>query len=283
MAARITSRSNPLVRRVRQLGAEPAARKEERAFIAEGVRLVEEALAARSTIEEILHSPRLALTERGRKLLGRLRTDGLRLVETTDSVLDSISDAETSQGILAIVHSPPAISLSGSGALSGSQAEARQSATVPVFWVVGWGLQDPGNVGALLRTADAAGADLFLTLAGTADPTSPKAVRASAGSIFRMQIAGGLAADEILEAAASRGVRLFGTDPSSGVPYSEADYAGPIGFVFGCEGEGLPQAVAGRLHGIVTIPMREGVESLNVVAAAAVVLFEAARRRRGPG
>jgi len=267
VAARITSRSNPLVRRVRQLGAEPAARKEERAFIAEGVRLVEEALAARSTIEKILHSPRLALSERGRKLLGRLRTDGLRLVETTDSVLDSISDAETSQGILAIVCSPP----------------APETAAVPTFWVVGWGLQDPGNVGALLRTADAAGAELFLTLAGTADPTSPKAVRASAGSIFRMPIAGGLAADEILEAAASRGVRLLGTDSASGVPYSEADYAGPIGFVFGREGEGLPQAVAGRLHGIVTIPMREGVESLNVVVAAAVVLFEAARRRRGPG
>src|SRR5213593_3050466 len=124
MLARITSRSNPLVRRTRLLGAEPSVRKEEKAFIAEGIRLVEEALAAHSTIEVVLHSPRLVLTERGRNLLGRLRADGGALVETTDSVLDSIADAETSQGILAIVHSPAATSLAGS-APSGSAALSR--------------------------------------------------------------------------------------------------------------------------------------------------------------
>src|SRR5438093_5473637 len=122
MPARITSRSNPLVRRTRLLGSEPSVRKEEKAFIAEGIRLVEEALAARSSIEVVLHSPRLVLTERGRNLLGRLRADGRTLVETTDSVLDSITDAETSQGILAIVHSPAATSLAGSARLSGSAA-----------------------------------------------------------------------------------------------------------------------------------------------------------------
>jgi RNA methyltransferase, TrmH family len=145
---------------------------------------------------------------------------------------------------------------------------------------VGWGLQDPGNIGTLLRTADAAGADLFVTVAGSSDPLSPKAVRASAGSIFRLPLIHALPPDDILDAAAAHGVRLFGTDPVAGVPYDEPDYRGGIGFVFGRESEGLPPAVSARLHGTVRIPMRRGVESLNVGAAAAVVLFEAARCRR---
>ena len=264
----ISSRSNPLVQRARRIAADAAARRESGCLLAEGIRLVAEALDAGAGIDRIFVSPRLSVTERGRALHGRVSKRRVVLVETTDVVLDAIADAETSQGILALVRAPGSDRLPGEG-------------TGPAFWVVGWGLQDPGNVGTLLRTADAAGADLFLTVPGTADVTSPKAVRASAGSVFRLPLARGVAPDDLLDAAHARGVRLFGTDPSQGSPYDEADYQGSIGFVFGREGEGLPPAVRDRLDLTVTIPMRAGVESLNVAAAAAIVLFEAARRRRG--
>lgn len=266
MTSRIASRTNALVQRVRQLSSDAAVRRSEGALIAEGVRLIEEALGAKAEPEHLLVSPRLAVSEKGRALLERLHTEGLPLIETTDSVLDSISDAETSQGILGVFRSPAHTSIPPSSSVDG-------------FWVVGWGLQDPGNVGTLLRTAHAAGADLFMTIAGTADPTSPKAVRASAGSIFHLPVVRGLPPGQVLDEGHARGVQLFGTAPSGGLPYSEADYGGPIGFAFGREGEGLPPAVVARLHQTVTIPMRAGVESLNVAAAAAVVLFEAARRR----
>jgi TrmH family RNA methyltransferase len=266
-ASPISSRANPLVQKARLIGAEASARRESGCLLAEGIRLVEEALDAGAGIEKIFVSPRLCVTEKGRTLLRRVEKDRTILVETTDGVLDAIVDAETSQGVVALVRAP------GSDRIPAEGPE-------PAYWVVGWGLQDPGNLGTLLRSADAAGADLFLTVPGTADATSPKAVRASAGSIFRLPLTRGVAPDDLLDAAKARGVRLYGTDPSHGVPYDEQTYEGSIGFVFGREGEGLPPAVRERLDRTVTIPMRAGVESLNVAAAAAVVLFEAARRRR---
>lgn len=266
-AAPISSRANPLVQRARRIASDAAARRESGCFLAEGIRLVEDALDAGIGIDRIFASPRLKLTERGRALLQRAGQRRELLVETTDGVLDAIADAETSQGVLALVRAPESDRI--------PERRADQE-----FWVVGWGLQDPGNVGTLLRTADAAGADLFLTVPATADATSPKAVRASAGSVFRLALARGVAPDDLLDAARARGIRLYGTDPSQGVPYDEPDYEGSIGFVFGREGEGLPPAVRERLDSTVTIPMKPGVESINVAAAAAVVLFEAARRRR---
>jgi TrmH family RNA methyltransferase len=268
MPERIASRANPLVRRVRALSSDPDARRDEGAFVAEGIRIIEEALAASSAFDVVLLSPRLGLSERGRRLRNALEARLVRVVETTDAVLDAVSNAETSQGVLSVIR-------------RGRDLSPFEAPPQNPFWVVAWGLQVPGNVGALLRTADAAGADLFLCVAGTADATSPKAVRASAGSIFRLPVLQSLAPEEILDAASRLGIRLMGTDPARGVPYDEPEYRGGIGFVFGREGEGLPPALVSRLHRTVTIPMRQGVESLNVAAAAAVVLFEAARRRRG--
>jgi len=267
-AAPISSRTNPLVMKARRIGSEASTRRETGCLLAEGIRLVEEALDAGADIEKIFLSQRLNVTERGRALRRRVEKSPSLLVEATDGVLDAIVDAETSQGVLAVVRAP------GNDSLP-------PEATEPAFWVVGWGLQDPGNLGTLLRTADASGADLFLTVPGTADVTAPKAVRASAGSVFRLPLVRGIAPDDLLDAAQARGVRLYGTDPSQGIPYDEPGYEGSIGFVFGREGEGLPPAVRERLAHTVTIPMRKGVESLNVAAAAAVVLFEASRRRRG--
>ena len=160
VATPLSSRTNPLVQRARRIGADPAARRETGCYLAEGIRLVEEALGAGAEIEQIFVSPRLNVTERGRTLLQRVRKSPGILVEATDGVLDAIVDAETSQGVLAVLHAP------GSDRIPAEGAD-------PCFWVVGWGLQDPGNLGTLLRTADAAGADLFLTVPGTADPTAP--------------------------------------------------------------------------------------------------------------
>jgi len=268
MNDRLISRSNPLVRRIRSLASDGAARRSECSLIAEGVRLVEEALGAGAPLELALVSPRLRLTERGRRLRERLTGLGTRLVETTDAILDSVSDAQTSQGILALVR------------WDGPSGAPFPPPDPAAIWVVAWGLQDPGNVGTLIRTADAVGAAFFVTVAGTTDPTTPKAVRASAGSVFRVPFRHGAAPDEVLEAAARCGVRLIGTEPEGGTPYDRLDCRGPVGFVFGREGEGLPPSVRERLQASATIPMREGVESLNVAAAAAVLLFETIRQRR---
>jgi TrmH family RNA methyltransferase len=146
--------------------------------------------------------------------------------------------------------------------------------------VVAHGVQDPGNLGSLLRTADAAGAAAFFLTGEAADLTHPRALRATMGSIFRLPAAPA-PSDRIVEALRRRGFRTVGSSPSSPVAYHVERWTGPLALFLGGEGGGLPVELLSRLDASVGIPMRRGVESLSVGAAAAVLLFEAARQRAG--
>jgi TrmH family RNA methyltransferase len=265
VTAHIASLAHPLVRRGRLLGRSAEDRHAAGAFLVEGVRAVQEAVRAKAAIERVFLSPRIEQSDRGKALAALLRGSPYPLHEVSHRVLEAIAPSETPQGVVAIVRTPEATGL----------LDTREAA----FWAAGCGLQDPGNVGTLLRCADAAGASACVFTAGSADPLSPKAVRASAGSLFHLPVVTGLTIDAFLTLAEARDVRLIGCSASGGTPYREIDYRGSIGLVFGREGPGLPPALAGRLRSLATIPMRPGVESLNVGAAAAVILFEAARQR----
>jgi TrmH family RNA methyltransferase len=131
---------------------------------------------------------------------------------------------------------------------------------------------DPGNVGAIVRTAGAFGASVALS-DGCADPTSPRALRASAGALFRVPLA-------TFDDAPGRLVALVA---HRGTPLAEIDLAQPVTFVFGAEREGLPDDVVARCEAVATIPISSAVESLNVAAAAAIALYEAAEHRVAAG
>ncbi|HZI93557.1 MAG TPA: TrmH family RNA methyltransferase, partial [Patescibacteria group bacterium] len=166
-------RSHPLVKRIRLLSRSPAQRSSAGLMVAEGLHLAEEALGQQARIHEAIVSPRLQRDARGADLLARLRAAGVSIRQATDLLLASLHEAESHQGILLIVERPGTsiphlISSADSGALV----------------LVACGVQDPGNLGALVRLADAAGATAMFC-AGGADPFGPKAARASAGSIFR--------------------------------------------------------------------------------------------------
>ena len=148
----------------------------------------------------------------------------------------------------------------------GSAIEAARAARWPL--IVLDGVQDPGNVGAICRTAAAAGAPALAVLKGTADPYSPKAVRASAGNVFRLKVARASWSD--LE-----GLDGFGAAATGGAPLAEAPIESAGMIVLGSEAHGLSR----RDLKLVTVPLTEGVESLNVAAAAALILFEIRRRR----
>jgi TrmH family RNA methyltransferase len=180
-----------------------------------------------------------------------------RVVTLSERAFASISQTVTPQGVLAIAHRdevPMAVAL----------AAARASG-----WplVVLDGLQDPGNVGTVCRTAAAAGAPAVAVLDGSADPYGPKAVRASAGAVLRLAVARGGWAD-------LAGVAGCGAAAAGGRPYDEADLPGAALLAFGSEAHGLRR---NDLE-LVTVPMAPGAESLNVAAAAAVLLFEVRRR-----
>jgi TrmH family RNA methyltransferase len=144
------------------------------------------------------------------------------------------------------------------------------------------GLQDPGNAGAIIRSAGAAGSTAVVFCDGSVDLYNPKAVRSSAGALFHVPVVVAEGAEEVLEELALWGVKRMATITSGGREYSTVDLTQPTALVLGNEGQGLPDRVLARSDDRVTIPTSDSAESLNVAMAATLLSFEAARQRRNP-
>jgi RNA methyltransferase, TrmH family len=258
----VRSRSHPLVKRLRAL---KAGREANGVILLEGWRLIEEALASGLVMVEVAVAPR-AETERAKGVTERLAANGAAVRRVSDDVMDALAETETSPGILAIARRP-------------AFDEEQIFRDTPLI-VVGVGIQNPGNVGALLRTGEAAGATGAYLTAESADPMSWKALRGSMGSAFRLPHVSGPSADDVLARLAAHGVTTIATMASRGDRYDTMDFTGPVAFLFGNEGAGLPAELAARADRRVAIPMTSPVESLNVAVAAGVLLFEAGRQRR---
>lgn len=258
-------RNHAIVRRLRALRRDRGLRQNENVFVAEGIHLVREALASSADIELIVASPRLREKPEGVKLEQALAEAGRPWYEAAEPVLDSVQDARSAQPVLAIVRRrawPTGAGLDSSRPLV----------------VVACGLQDPGNLGSLVRSAEAAGATGGFVCADAVDPFHPRAVRATMGSIFRFPL---LAAEplDLLAELRRRRITALAASSSAGTEHVRTDLARPVALFFGREGGGLAAEIMAELDGQVRIPLRPPVESLAVNAAAAVLLFEAARQR----
>jgi TrmH family RNA methyltransferase len=141
-------------------------------------------------------------------------------------------------------------------------------------------VRDPGNAGTVLRAADAFGADAVVTTRGSVDPQSPKAARAAAGSLFHLPVVAGAPWPEVAAALRGRGLRLVGADPHASATVDQAPLAEPVALVIGNEAHGLPAEVEADLDLVVRVPLAGRAESLNLAAAAAVLLYETARQQR---
>jgi TrmH family RNA methyltransferase len=262
--ATITSRVNPLFKRLRTLKERDRQRE---VCLLEGPRLILEAIAAGVEIVEAVTTPEAAT--RFASTVAGLRSRGAPIRRMRAAILATLSEAETSQGLLAIARRP-------------AFAEEAVFRGVPLV-LVAVGVQNPGNVGALLRAAEAAGATGAYLTAGCADPFSWKALRGSMGSAFRLPHVRGLAAPAVLDRLEARGLTVLAAEPGGGQPYDRADLTRPLALLLGSEGAGLPPALTRRAAARVSIPLDPRVESLNVAVAAGVLLFEAARQRRAAG
>lgn len=257
----ITSTHNPKVQWVRSLLTQAKARRESGAFVIEGVRLVEEAHQAGWEPELVFYSS--GLNERGMRLVEAFRKRKGVVEEVSPAVLKAAGGTETPQGILAVA---PVRSL--------------PLPEEPNFILVLDEIRDPGNLGTILRTATAAGAQAVVLSRGTADPYAPKVVRAGMGAHFRLPIHR-LEWDQIRDylKVGERGLRIFLADAGGGQAYTKTDLIQPLALILGGEAQGAgpeSQGLAGnRLH----IPMPGRVESLNAGAAAAILLFEVVRQR----
>lgn len=252
---RITSRSNPLMARVKKLRDDRRQRRREGCFLCDGVKLLEEAIKWKAPIETVILSDSLSDTP---------VPSGVRTVAVPEDLMRSVSPMEAPQGALFVVKTP---CLAPPERLPGSR------------YLVLDGLQDPGNVGTILRTADAFGCDGLLLTNHCADPTNPKAVRATMGAIFRTPV-WEVEADALLPLLERSGLTLAATAlREDTIPLPDADLR-RAAVVIGNEGKGVSPALLDRCAATLKIPMEARCESLNAAAAAAVVLWEWYRRER---
>lgn len=241
-------------------------RREEGKFLVEGMRFVGEALASGWTVELVGYSPEVAECPRGRALLEIAEKRYIPLLMLEINLIRELADTETPQGILAVVRRQER-----------RIDEIRRFKGNPLLVVVD-GVQDPGNLGTIIRTADAAGACGVYLLKGTVDVYNPKALRATMGSIFHLPVIQDLLPEQMEHLLVRSGIKLITGDPYSDLPVYKADLTVPCAVVAGSEARGSTLALDG--DGVrVCIPMPGRAESLNVAVAAAIILYEALRQR----
>jgi TrmH family RNA methyltransferase len=253
----ISSSRNSRIKLARALTGRSKDRREAEAFLAEGVRLVEEALAGGWPFRFVLHSA--SLSERASRLVRRLQERGIETEEVESRLLASLSDTETPQGILAVLASaqPP---------------QPRELGYVLIADAV----RDPGNLGTLLRSAEAAGMDAVFATPGTADAFSPKVVRAGMGAHFRLPIYE-IKWEEIRTQVAAYHWNVYLAD-MHGRSCWETEFRPPLALIIGGEAEGATDAARTLIAQPVSIPMGGGAESLNAAVAGSVLMFEVMRQ-----
>jgi TrmH family RNA methyltransferase len=259
----ITSRKNPLAQRARSV----REGRERGLVFVEGLRLCEEALRAGVGFDTVLHTRSLEENSRGERLLSSLRETRARVVAVSESVLESVSDTKTPQGLVAVARRPP------------SGPEVLERVTPTPLVVILHGANNPSNAGAALRVAEAAGATGVVATKGSADIFSPKSLRGSMGSAFRLPVWAGATFGEALRWCSVRGISAVAADAAASATHTEVDWTKPRAVVLGPEAGGLTDEEVRACDESLRIPMREPVESLNLVTALAVVLYEAARQR----
>jgi TrmH family RNA methyltransferase len=242
---------------LRRAGRERAGR-----FLVEGAQAVREALAAPQVVHELFVTPAAAHRHPG--LVDAAGAAGVRVVDVTDGAAASLSDTVTPQGLVAVCD---LLDVPLPAAVGGS----------PRLVAVLAGVADPGNVGTVVRCADAAGADAVLLAGDTVDPHNGKAVRASTGSVFHLPLARDRDASAVLDACRGAGLVLLAADAHGEVdlhdPAADAVLGGRVAWVFGNEAHGVPAEVLAAADHRVSVPIHGRAESLNLATAAAVCLY----------
>ena len=256
----ITSSQNPKLKLIRSLMGRAKERREENAFVVEGVRLVEDAVNVGWKFQFVLYSD--GLSERGSNLINRLQAKNIEVDEVAGDLLQKLSDTEAPQGILAVL----------------------ESTNLPIpnnldFVLIPDQIRDPGNLGTLLRSAAAAGVQAILLPPETTDAFAPKVLRAGMGAHFRLPIHS-ISWEEIKKQ--TNGIDIYIAD-MDGISCWETDLRKPLALVIGGEAEGASNEARRLANGKISIPMAGSVESLNAGIAGSVLMFEVVRQRESAG
>lgn len=265
MAQFIASTRNPHIQQVRALLNQKSERTEKGCFVVEGVRLAEEAAASGCKPKEVYFSQ--AVSERGKKLVTQLEAAGVETFELSESVLESLSATETSQGLLLVM---PQV-----------MVEFLQQCD---FALVLDQVRDPGNLGTILRSAAAAGVKAVFLPPGTADAYAPKVVRSGMGAHFRLAIKSAEWPEIIhyCKQICQPGLKLLLAESGGGQDCWKTDLQSPVALVIGGEADGASEEARKAVDDLIYIPMPGKFESLNAAVAAGILLFEVVRQRSQP-
>ena len=255
----ISSRQHPIVKEFRELARGPGP-----LMLLDGWHLLGEAAAANVAVEKIAICGPPTVKEQ--RLVDRLRQNGARVVDVTGSVLNALSPVNSPTGVVASARIPVV-------------ASASVLAPPPALVLAAAGLQDPGNAGAIIRSAAAAGATGVVLDELSADPWGWKALRASMGSAFHLPVVRSRATGALIQEWRGSGVRIVAAVPRGGVLMYDVDFTVPTTLLLGGEGAGLSDELTAVSHTRVSIPMHGAIDSLNAAVAAAVLLYEAQRQR----
>ena len=262
----ISSTTNKQVKFVNALVKKAKTRREEELFVAEGLRMCSE--IPKDRIHTLYISEAFSKTKECKVL-----REGVKHIElVTDEVFKSLSDTQSPQGILALVKQYHYT--------LDEVAEANQKTGKPALLMVLETIQDPGNLGTILRAGEGAGVTGVVMDANTADIYNPKVIRSTMGSVLRMPFVYAEDLHETLETLKQKKVRLFAAHLKGKNAYDLEDYTGDTAVLIGNEANGLTDETAAMADTYVRIPMEGRVESLNAAVAASVLMFEAARQRR---
>lgn len=254
----ITSRNNRVYKLFQKLETKKY-RDRSGLYLIEGENLMEEASRAGAHVQAVL------IRGGDEDKFGRFTSLAGEVFTVEESLFDRLADTMTSQGIIAAVRKPV------------FSPEKFITCGAPGNFVILDRLQDPGNIGTILRTACAAGYTLAIAMKGTADVFSPKTVRAAAGAIFRIPVAFMESEEELLRFTGAAGKKLAATCLDGGRKYYEEDLTRDIALIIGNEGSGVSESLMQKAQIKVNIPMMRDVESLNASVAAAVIMYESVR------
>lgn len=263
----LSSRDNRTIKAILSL-SEPKVRKQEQAFLIEGTKMVEEALRDRLGVRQVIASPSLT-QHQGRGIIKLAKTSGVHILWISERLMDSVAESKTPQPVLAVVEM--------------RTHEEDELLDHPAGLIVlCHHLQDPGNLGTIIRTAEAAGAAGVAVGQNSVDPYHPRTVRASMGSILRLPVVRIKDSRDFLRKCRGGGFQTAAMALTGERTVFEADWTRPTALLFGQEGAGLPADLLEDVDLQVRIPMAEQIDSLNVATSAAVVLYEALRQRTAP-
>jgi TrmH family RNA methyltransferase len=263
MLPKITSRRNPLVARFREI----ARGDDDDLLLLDGPHLVQDAVDAALRLRHVVVNADALDRPELRRLVDAMTAKGIDVAAASSMVMDAVSPLRSGSDIVALAERPA--------------VDARRMYDAFSLVVIAAGVQDPGNLGAIVRVSEAGGATGVVAAGGSANPFGWKALRGSMASALRLPIAVHRQTAAAVDEARGHGCRIIAAVPRGGTALVDADLRGPVAIVIGGEGGGLPAAVVNAADQRVTIPMAARVESLNAAAAAAILVYEARRQRHG--